>query len=215
MSVPTSGARELRAHELLCSRRDMDERTRPVSPDYRKPPARAPVFVGRSRELLGVLFELQPPLVIGREASAGVTLAFDGVSRRHAEIVAEGGVLVLRDLQSTNGTVVNGTPITTHPLAAGDRVVIGAVELEFRLVTDLDRTRIAQAATASVQLAQLSERELEVARLVAEGLRSEDIAKRLHIATRTVNTHLEHIYLRLAIKSRAMLASLVTQADLG
>lgn len=194
----------------------MDERTTPVQAHHRPPPPRVPVLLGRSRDVLGVLFELQPPLVIGRDASAQIALPFEGVSRRHAEIVAgDGALLVIRDLGSTNGTVVNGAPIDRHILSSGDRIHVGAIELEFRLATDADRKRVQQARVAIEQLARLSERELEVARLVAQGLRSDDIAKRLHIATRTVNTHLEHIYLRLEIKSRAVLASLVTQADLG
>ncbi|HWB75783.1 MAG TPA: FHA domain-containing protein [Nannocystaceae bacterium] len=194
----------------------MDERTTPVQAHHRPPPPRVPVLLGRSRDVLGVLFELQPPLVIGRDATARISLPFEGVSRRHAEIVAgDGTLLVIHDLGSTNGTVVNGTPIDRHTLSSGDRIHVGSIELEFRLATDADRNRVQQARVAIEQLARLSERELEVARLVAQGLRSDDIAKRLHIATRTVNTHLEHIYLRLEIKSRAVLASLVTQADLG
>ncbi|MDO8672050.1 MAG: helix-turn-helix transcriptional regulator, partial [Dehalococcoidia bacterium] len=60
----------------------------------------------------------------------------------------------------------------------------------------------------------VSERELEVARLVAEGLTATEIARRLTISPRTVTTHLEHIYARLHISSRAALVRQVMEAGL-
>jgi DNA-binding CsgD family transcriptional regulator len=56
----------------------------------------------------------------------------------------------------------------------------------------------------------LSRRELEVARLVAEGLTNAEIAERLVVSVRTVGSHLEHIYGRLGISSRSALAAWVT-----
>lgn len=197
------------AHRLA-----VDERTTPVSLEHRPPPPRVAVLVGRSAELAGTVFELRPPVVIGRDAGLSVSLPFEGVSRRHAEITGtDPSTLVLRDLGSTNGTIVNGAAVSTHALTNGDRVQLGSVELEYRLGTAADHRRAQQAAGALALLSRLSERELEVARLVAQGKRSEEIGQLLHIATRTVNTHLEHIYGRLEIKSRAALAALITQAD--
>jgi ATP/maltotriose-dependent transcriptional regulator MalT len=59
----------------------------------------------------------------------------------------------------------------------------------------------------------LSGRELEVARLVAEGLTNAEIASRLVLSTRTIESHLDHIYARLGISTRAALASWVTTAE--
>lgn len=192
----------------------MDERTTPVTPQMRPAPRRVALFVGRSHDVQGRVFELVAGAVVGRDAALAVCLPFEGVSRRHAEIAAAGEhAWLLRDLQSTNGTLVNGVAITEHALANGDRVQFGTVELEYRLATEVEHRRAQQAAAAHEQLACLSEREREVARLVAQGMRSEDIGKALFIATRTVNTHLEHIYERLGIKSRAALAALITQAE--
>lgn len=192
----------------------MDERTTPVQADPLQAPQRVGLLVGRSPQIRGRLFELGEAAVIGRDPGLAIVLAFEGVSRRHAEVVAAGELaFVLRDLGSTNGTLVNGTTIGEHRLAHGDRIQLGPLELEFRLVTAGERARVEQSAAAIARLAILSERELEVARLVGQGMRSEDIARRLFIATRTVNTHLEHIYQRLEIKSRATLAALIAQAD--
>jgi pSer/pThr/pTyr-binding forkhead associated (FHA) protein len=54
------------------------------------------------------------------------------VSRKHAEIRLRLGRYTLYDLQSTNGTYVNGRRVAEVVLADGDRLSIGGVELEFR-----------------------------------------------------------------------------------
>lgn len=60
----------------------------------------------------------------------------------------------------------------------------------------------------------LSPRELQVAIQVAHGLSNEEIAKVLFISKRTVTTHLERIFQKLSINSRAALASYVTENGL-
>jgi DNA-binding CsgD family transcriptional regulator len=55
--------------------------------------------------------------------------------------------------------------------------------------------------------ASLTPTELQVARLVAEGLRNEAIAQRLFIAPGTVKVHLTHIFAKLGITTRAQLAA--------
>jgi hypothetical protein len=62
------------------------------------------------------------------------TISFDdsNVSRQHAEIRPEGDGFVLTDLGSTNGTKVNGERVTRHRLVDGDRITLGATDVEFR-----------------------------------------------------------------------------------
>jgi DNA-binding NarL/FixJ family response regulator len=55
----------------------------------------------------------------------------------------------------------------------------------------------------------LSTREHEVAALVTEGLTNRQIASRLVIATRTVDNHVQHIFDKLAVSSRAQVAARV------
>ena len=58
---------------------------------------------------------------------------------------------------------------------------------------------------------RLSVREEEVARLVAQGLSNAEVGERLFISTRTVATHLQHIYRRLELPSRAALIRYVLE----
>ena len=151
---------------------------------------------------------------IGREAGVVLLLKYEGVSRLHARIEPTAAGATIFDMDSTNGTAVNGAEIREHVLSSGDRIVLGEVELEFRMETPDGVIAVKQQADARARLSALSEREREVALLVAVGLRSAEISARLHISTRTVNTHLEHIYERLGIRTRPALAGLVARAGL-
>jgi hypothetical protein len=74
------------------------------------------------------------PLRIGRDPGNGLRLAHDTVSRHHAELMMQDGLWVLRDLNSTNGTTVNGRRVIgTTVVAEGDQVGFGRVT--FRIAT--------------------------------------------------------------------------------
>jgi hypothetical protein len=70
--------------------------------------------------------------VIGRLSGSEVEIADAGASRRHAEIRRNGDDYVVVDLGSTNGTLVNDSPVSEHTLQDGDRITIGRTVLEFR-----------------------------------------------------------------------------------
>jgi pSer/pThr/pTyr-binding forkhead associated (FHA) protein len=72
-----------------------------------------------------------PVLQIGRAPGCDIVLDDKNVSRRHAEIRRRGPVVVLIDLDSTNGTIVNGRRVREHPLADGDRISLGESRLTF------------------------------------------------------------------------------------
>ena len=71
-------------------------------------------------------------LRIGRQADNDLVVTDPGVSRHHAEVTNERGTCTLRDLGSTNGTLVNGTRVGEHALRDGDRIHIGSSVVEFR-----------------------------------------------------------------------------------
>ena len=74
--------------------------------------------------------------VLGRDDSADIILDDPGISRRHSEIrVTQDGpntVATIRDLGSTNGTFVNGEPVTTEHLEGGDRITVGRTSVTYR-----------------------------------------------------------------------------------
>ncbi len=63
--------------------------------------------------------------------------------------------------------------------------------------------RAAHAPAGTVDAAGLTERELDVLRLVARGLSDADVAAELVVSVRTVNAHLRSIYGKLDVNSRA------------
>jgi hypothetical protein len=72
-----------------------------------------------------VFTDLPTPVSIGREDDNVVRLNDERVSRFHAKIQEDGGQLILTDLDSTNGTRVNGHPVQMRVLRVGDQLSIG------------------------------------------------------------------------------------------
>lgn len=73
----------------------------------------------------------QFPFRIGRAETADLRVESVEVSREHAEIVERNGMWLVRDLNSTNGTQVNGKVITEALLSDGDIVRVAQTELTF------------------------------------------------------------------------------------
>jgi hypothetical protein len=68
---------------------------------------------------------------IGRKSDNDIQVDNLAVSGHHARIIRILNDFFLEDLDSTNGTTVNGTPVTKHALNHGDRIDIGKHQLEF------------------------------------------------------------------------------------
>ena len=74
-------------------------------------------------------------VVIGRSKECDIQVTDPNVSRRHAVLRQEGTTFWVVDLDSTNGTEVNGRRIKRAKLEAGDTIVVGSSELVFDRVT--------------------------------------------------------------------------------
>jgi transcriptional regulator with GAF, ATPase, and Fis domain len=64
-------------------------------------------------------------ITIGREASNGIAVADPSVSRRHCAVLGQDGKFQVRDLDSRNGTLVNGAGVQEHCLQHGDEIAAG------------------------------------------------------------------------------------------
>jgi hypothetical protein len=73
------------------------------------------------------------PVTVGRDPKNDIVLDDRRVSRRHAEVRLRLGRYTLYDLQSTNGTFVNGRRIAEMVLSHDDHITIGGAELVVRL----------------------------------------------------------------------------------
>jgi signal transduction histidine kinase len=71
------------------------------------------------------------PVALGRDNSNAVRLHDTEVSRRHAELRLDGQAYRIVDLNSANGTFVNGHPADGTPLSSGDRVQVGQTVMLF------------------------------------------------------------------------------------
>ena len=71
------------------------------------------------------------PFTIGRAAEADLQLNSTSISRAHAQLSVEAGRFHVRDLNSTNGTKVNGQPIADASLSDGDSIGLANIELTF------------------------------------------------------------------------------------
>ncbi len=71
------------------------------------------------------------PVVAGRETTADIHIDSDRASRRHFEISPEAGSFILRDLESRNGTRINGRRVLRRRLRDGDVIEAGRRMLVF------------------------------------------------------------------------------------
>ncbi len=85
-----------------------------------------PFLVRLSDPDRGQVFPLKPgPMIVGRERGCDIVIADEEISRRHAELNLHDGKLIVRDLNSTNGTFHRGKRIKTTELPLNERIQFG------------------------------------------------------------------------------------------
>jgi pSer/pThr/pTyr-binding forkhead associated (FHA) protein len=153
-------------------------------------------------------------MVVGRGVGVDIQLEDDSVSRRHAVFRLTENGPVVEDLDSRNGTRVNGRPISSPALLAlGDRVALGDTEFELVNAADVRDDRVTQPMTnlgsdhaaSETSLAALSPRERAVFPLLARGLSQREIAAQCGVSVKTVETYRTRISHKLGLHSRAEL----------
>jgi hypothetical protein len=94
----------------------------------------------------GRIFDRMPtPVTIGREEGNSIRLNDDRISRYHLKLQADNDKIVVTDLESTNGTKVNGEEIQVRIVRDGDMIALGRSLLLVGSHSDIDR-RIAELA---------------------------------------------------------------------
>jgi DNA-binding NarL/FixJ family response regulator len=160
-----------------------------------------------------VLMDLNLPDISGREVTARITAQYPQVAvlaltmlEDQATIIdtiragARGYLLkeatpdqIMRAVQAvSNGQAVFGGPAATSVLAA-----------------------VGNSPRLPSKLQQLTEREREVADLLAQGLTNAAIAQRLHVSDKTVRNHVSNIFMKLGVRDRAAAVARARDAGLG
>ena len=88
-----------------------------------------------------VFADLPTPVTIGREEDNTIQLNDERVSRFHVKIQEDAGRVILTDLDSTNGTRINGHPVQMRVLRFGDQLSIGRSLLLYGSPDEIDSSR--------------------------------------------------------------------------
>jgi len=149
---------------------------------------------------------------IGRDPDAGVSIDDEAVSWHHLEIESRGGVLMATDLDSRNGTALNGEPLDRpRRLRGGDVLTIAAYRLE---VSDSVPGRAGGTVAVSEPATELSEEERATAASLVAPYRSEgafagrpatraELGEALHVSERTAQRRLDALAAKLDVPGDA------------
>ncbi len=150
--------------------------------------------------------------VVGRNPEAAIQIDDEAVSWDHLEIENRGGVLMATDLDSRNGTALNGEPLDRpRRLRDGDTLIVGGHRLE---VSDPIPGRAGGTVAASGGAVALNEDERATAMALVAPYRTEgafagrpatraEIAEALHVSERTAQRRLDALAAKLEISGEA------------
>lgn len=150
--------------------------------------------------------------LVGRDPEADVPIDDEAVSRKHLEIESRGGVPIATDLDSRNGTALNGEPLERpRRLRDGDVLSVGGSRLEVSLPAPGSGGETVAAAAPAVEL---SEEERATAAALVAPYRSEgafagrpatraEIAEALHVSERTAQRRLDALAAKLDVPGDA------------
>ncbi|HLX63272.1 MAG TPA: FHA domain-containing protein [Planctomycetota bacterium] len=133
-----------------------------------------PVLIAISPKLAVKEYEVNGPLSIGRHESNAIQLSEERASRQHCRIVLERGQGVIEDLDSANGTFVNGLRVNRQALKHNDRITIGKTTLiycEDDSSEKLDETQVLMEGISSQVEAIIVDRALKEVRAKARARR--------------------------------------------
>lgn len=143
-------------------------------------------------------------MTIGRRSTNDVVLKDPQVSRVHAVVMRRGGALIIEDLGSHNGTYINGERISgPRQLHHGDSVTIGESKGTVEDPMRAGEESTAVAAASDFAGATMTQRQVQVLRLMARGLSNKQIGERLGVTERTGKAYVASIFEKLGVNKRA------------
>ena len=157
-------------------------------------------------------FPLGEQTTVGRDPEADLTIDDEAISWHHLEIESRGGVLMATDLDSRNGTALNGEPLDRpRRLRDGDVLTLGEYRLE---VSDPVPGRAGATVATSEPSVPLSEDERATAVALVAPYRSEgafagrpatraELAEALHVSERTAQRRLDALAAKLDVPGDA------------
>ncbi len=118
----------------------------------------------------GMIRDLRAGMVFGRLAAADWQVDDPSVSRRHARVAKEGETWLIEDLNSSNGTFLNGVRGQKLAIRAGDLVTLGAVAFDVLAAVEVAEARPAPRAApaAAAEDAGAAEQEAAAAEAAAQ-----------------------------------------------
>ena len=146
--------------------------------------------------------------VVGRDPDAAIQIDDEAVSWNHLEIENRGGLLMATDLDSRNGSAINGEPLDKpRRLRDGDTLIVAGYRLE---VSDPVPGRAGGTIAAAAPSVPLSEEERATASALVAPYRSEgafagrpatraELAEALHVSERTAQRRLEALAAKLDV----------------
>jgi DNA-binding NarL/FixJ family response regulator len=165
-----------------------------------------------------VVMDIRMPVMDGVEATRRLVRERGGTCRVLVLTTFDADEYVVEALRAgASGFVLKDVPpadfaVAIRTIAAGDALLAPSVT---RQLLDRFRDRLpAPAGQVSERLRDLTDRELEVLKLVARGLSNREIAERLVLAEPTVKTHVSHALLKLDLRDRAQAVVLAYEAGL-
>ena len=151
-----------------------------------------PKVVGISGPLKGSVLPLpEGEASIGRDSSNDLWVTDPSLSRRHCALVRNGDQIILRDLESRNGTILNSVPVAEQQLQHGDQISLGDSIVVFLTKDDpsqFTRSRVQLTDTADIADTSLLLRQEDSVYLHSERLAEMPASARL---TRDLNSLLK------------------------
>ena len=164
-----------------------------------------------------VIMDLKLPGISGAEATRRLLAAEPSIVVLVLTVSADGGDIDEALAAGARGYLLKDA--TARELVAGVRAAAAgeaplSPPVAARLVASMRDARRARDAAGGGDPADLSERELEVLRLISEGRDNTQIARALYISPETVKDHVSHILVKLGVENRIQAAVYAVRTDL-